>query len=565
MNDYQYVRQNGFPYGVYDEAEDVTHSPSTNYQGNYRRNSFISGLNLKYAFNGFDLTSNTSYQYLKDYMLMDQDYLPEDYMHLIQRQHQNSVTQEIAVKSTHDGSWHWTFGAFGSYQWLKTQAPVFFDEGITAPIANGIRNAMYGAMLNSMAGRMVESFIQRGMSAEQAQAAARQAAAAAIEKAGGVSMEVSMDVPGLFHTPQFNLGIYHQTDFEITDRLTATLGLRYDLSKVKIEYDTKAAMAMTAHVMGTDATYTLTSVLNNKSNDTYSQLLPKVGLTYKFDHGNVYATVSKGYRAGGFNMQMFSDILQTELNANSQLAMRGDYDVPHDDDAYRRIANTISYKPEESWNYEVGAHLYLFGGRMMLDLSGFYMQVRNQQLSVMAGNYGFGRMMVNAGKSSSCGIEVAASGRAFDNRLSWGIAYGLTHSEFKEYRDSISSGTTAVPIDYKGKRVPYVPMHTLSAHADYRMPFASQTFKALVFGANLRAQGSTYWNEANTIKQKMYAVVGAHIDAEVGPAVVSLWGRNLTDAKYNTFMVSSAATGKEYHFAQRGNPFQMGVDVRLHF
>lgn len=45
------------------------------------------------------------------------------------------------------------------------------------------------------------------------------------------------------------------------------------------------------------------------------------------------------------------------------------------------------------------------------------MQVRNQQLSVMAGTYGFGRMMVNAGKSHSCGIEAALKGQAFDGAL----------------------------------------------------------------------------------------------------------------------------------------------------
>lgn len=572
VNDYQYVRQNGFPYGVYDEKEQTTKEPSTNYQGNYRRNAFISGLNMKYAFDGIDLTSNTSYQFLKDYMLMDQDYLPDDYMHLIQRQLQNSITQELAVRSTADTKWHWTFGAFGSYQWLKTVAPVFFDEGITAPIANGIRGAMYGAMLNSMAGRMIEQFIQRGMPADQAQAAAQQAAAAAIEKAGGVTMNVTMDVPGVFRTPQFNLGIFHQTDFEITDRLIATVGLRYDFSKVKIDYDTKALMAMTANVMGTEATYTLSSILNHENDNSYNQLLPKLGLTYKFGSGNIYATVSKGYRAGGFNMQMFSDILQTELNANSQKAMRGDYDVPHDEDAYERMAKTIAYKPEVSWNYEAGTHLNLFGNRMMLDFSAFYMQVRNQQLSVMAGDYGFGRMMVNAGKSFSCGIEVAASGRAFDNRLAWGVTYGLTHAEFKEYTDSVvgvygAGGpvSSKMVVDYKGKRVPYVPMHTFSAHADYRIPFASETFKAIVLGANVRGQGSTYWNETNTLKQKVYAVIGAHADAEIGPVVFSVWGRNLNDARYNTFMVSSAATGQEYHFAQRGNPFQMGVDVRMHF
>ena len=113
----------------------------------------------------------------------------------------------------------------------------------------------------------------------------------------------------------------------------------------------------------------------------------KFGLSYQLDEqgSNVYATVSKGYRAGGYNIQMFSDILQTELNANRQHAMRGDYDVPHTDEDYDRVNQTIAFKPETSWNYEVGTHLNLFDHRLHFDLSAFYMQVRNQQLSVMAG------------------------------------------------------------------------------------------------------------------------------------------------------------------------------------
>ena len=47
--------------------------------------------------------------------------------------------------------------------------------------------------------------------------------------------------------------------------------------------------------------------------------------------------------------------------------------------------------------------------------------------------------------------------------------------------------------------------------------------------------------------------------------VVSLWGRNLSNTRYNTFAVDNAATGTKQYFAQRGNPIQCGVDVRLRF
>lgn len=557
--DYQYVFQNGFPYGVMNQETGKTSSPSTNRQSNYRRNMFNTALNFKVEANGFDFFSTTSYQYLKDYMMMDQDYLPEDFMHLEQRQFQNALSQEFVVKSNNFSRWHWTIGAFGSYSWLKTIAPVYFGEGITSPIANGIQTAMYNAMVQSMAARMV----QQGMPQPMAEIAAK----AAIEKAGGVSMNVTMDVPGLFRTPQLNLGFFHESNIDITDRLTATLGLRYDFTRCEVEYDTKAAMAMTANVMGTEATYVLTSVLEHKENNNFGQLLPKIGLIYKFDDNgsNVYATVSKGYRAGGFNIQMFSEVLQTELNANSQNAMRGDYDVPHTDEDYANIRETIAYKPEVSWNYEAGTHLNLFERSVQFDFSAFYMQVRNQQLSVMAGNYGFGRMMVNAGKSYSCGFETSLRGQAFDNRLSWSAGYGFTRAVFKEYDDQVSVGGETRNISYKDNYVPYVPMHTFHASADYRHPFQGSFVKAVTIGANLNGQGKTYWDEANDMSQDVYVVLGAHLDADFGWLNVSLWGRNLTDTNYNTFAVPSAASGTKYYFAQRGNPVQVGIDLKMTF
>ena len=365
-----------------------------------------------------------------------------------------------------------------------------------------------------------------------------------------------MGAPGLFHTPQSNFGLYHESTFDLSSRLKATLGLRYDFMHTSIHYDSYAYMAMTAKVMGKEDTYTLRSMLDRKTSDDYNQLLPKFGLSYQLDEqgSNVYATVSKGYRAGGYNIQMFSDILQTELNAHRQDAMRGNYEVPHTDEDYDRVNQTIAFKPETSWNYEVGTHLNLFDHRLHFDLSAFYMQVRNQQLSVMAGTYGFGRMMVNAGKSHSCGIEAALKGQAFDGAFDWGVNYGFTRAVFDEYTDG--EGDKAV--NYKDKKVPYVPQHTIAAMADYHLG-------QFTFGLNMNAQGKTYWDNANTYSQKMYFVMGAHCDIDFSKMSISIWGRNLTDTNYNTFAVDNAATGKKLYFAQRGNPFQCGVDLKFHF
>ncbi|WP_233582270.1 TonB-dependent receptor [Prevotella sp. OH937_COT-195] len=553
--DYQYVRQNGFPYGMMDLTTGETASPSTNRQSNYRRNMLNTGLNLKFRGNYFDFFSTTSYQYLKDYMMIDVDYMPTDLLHLEQRQLHNSISQEFSFKSNKQGVWQWTNGVFGSYLWQRTDAPAYFDNDFTSRISNVVQKQMYNAIFASM----VEKMKRKGLSEE----AAKAAAAAAIEKAGGISMNVDMDVPGLFHTPHFNLGLFHESNFTF-DKLTLTLGLRYDYSHCAIRYETSAMMKMTANVMGSIATNVLSSVLDGRNHNDFNQLLPKFGVSYRIDEAgsNVYATVSKGYRAGGFNIQMFSDIMQAELNANRDKANRKSYDIPHTAEDYNKMNKIIAFKPEISWNYEVGTHLNLFGNSLQADLSAYYMQVRDQQLSVMAGNYGFGRMMVNAGKSFSCGIETSLRGKALNNNLSWALSYGYTHAVFQEYDDAVIIGGKQVEISYKDKKVPFVPEHTLCALADYTFPIAATGLRAIKIGANAYAQGKIYWDEANTFSQKMYCILGAHADVDFGCVTLSVWGRNLAGTRYNTFASFNNAT-KQY-FAQRGNPFQMGVDLNLH-
>ena len=559
--DYQYVNQNGFAYGEFQPFETSSvkpytlrpDDPATTIMNGYKRNMFNTGLNIGYNTEKLLFTSTTSYQYLKDQMLMDQDYMTPDYLQLHQNQKMNALTQEFVLRSHDKSRWQHATGIFGAYQWLRTDAPVYFGDAITAPIGNAITNAMRGAMQQSMYPRMyqqmLEQMLAQGMpeavAAKQAEAAANAAVQKAVE---GVSMSVEMGVPESFKTPTFNFAVFHESNLLLADRLKLTLGLRFNVDRVKIEYDALAYMNMTGGTAERQATYHLTSHVQDSRSKTYTQLLPKIGLTYTFDEkiGNIYAVVSKGYRAGGYNIQMFSDILQTDLNAHQQDAMRGDYDVAHTAADYDAIEETIAYKPEESWNYEIGTHLNLFDSQVHFDLALYYMKIRNQQLSQMIPGSNYGRMMVNAGKSHSFGVEATLRGKAVDNHLDWALTYGYTNAKFDEYED------------YKDNYVPYVPQHTLSAMIDYH-------FGKFTLGANLSGQGKTWWDEANTYAQKFYALLGAHADYDFGPVVVSLWGRNLTNTHYNTFAVASSAAGGQRYFAQKGTPVQVGLDVNIHF
>lgn len=542
--DYQYVNQNGFAYGEYHTDDRSFDLPSTTLMNGYKRQMASGALNVGYTTDRLMLSWVASYQYLHDLMVMDQDYLPADYLQLQQRQLMNALTQELSLRSRGTGRWQHASGLFFSREWLKTDAPVNFGDDMNLMIKRGILSAV---MANDRVPAAVKTLLQ-GMTLSDNQ------------------------VPGLFHTPVTDMGIYHESHLRIAPHLTATAGLRYDWQRVSIDYDTRSEMniALKGNVMG--QTFNLnrrvTSVMNHSAAETYHQLLPKVALTYDFNGGNVYATVSKGFRAGGYNLQMFADIFQTEQQSMGQELMtliRGDYNKQHTDEDYEAVNNTISYKPETSWNYEIGSRLNLFGGKLHADLSAYMMQIRNQQLSVMAGNYGYGRMMVNAGRSRSLGAEMTLRGSMMADRLTWTATYSYTHSTFRDYTDQMRSADGYRPVDYRGHKVPFIPAHAFSVAADYRIPLSiSGLVRSVTIGADVTGNGPVYWDAANTTRQSLYAVAGAHASFNLGRHVsVNLWGRNLTDTYYATFLVNSSVDGVSRSFAQRGRPIQAGADLSI--
>ena len=519
--DYQYVNQNGFPYGEYDSETKHFNEPQTTLLNGYKRQMVNSGLHVTYTTPSLLFASTTSHQYLYDQMVMDQDYLPEDYLQLEQRQKMNAITQELSLRSLGGGKWNHASGVFFSKQWLKTDGPVYFGE------------AMNNKILTNM-----------GMPPAMAQ-----------------MLSISDNyVPGTFRTPQWNVGVYHESHIKLFDRLTLTLGLRYDYQKVSIDYATQSMFTLTGKgtmmmpgqggqmiQIPVDFTSKFVSRLENQTDKGYSELLPKFGLTLDLGSGsNLYAVVSKGFRAGGYNIQMFSDIFsneQREIGKGFAAMAKGDMTVEHTAEDYAKVEETITYKPETSWNYELGTHLNLFGGKLHADAAVYYMRVRDLQLSVMAGDYGYGRQMINAGRSSSCGVELSLRGTALDNRFTWAATYGYTHSQL---------------LDYEDNQVPFIPTHTFSAMTDYRIG-------KFTFGLNVAGNGPTYWDVDNEYRQKLYATLGAHAMVDFGCIKLNVWGRNLTDTKYNTMLVNSSIDGTKRSFAQQGNPLQVGADIIMHF
>lgn len=164
---------------------------------------------------------------------------------------------------------------------------------------------------------------------------------------------------------------------------------------------------------------------------------------------NLYLTVSKGYKAGGFNTQMFSDVLQQEMTA--AMGFGRTYDVD----------DVVTYEPEQSWNYELGGHFSCMEGAVRGDFALFWIDCRNQQLTVFPEGSTTGRLMTNAGRTRSFGAEAAVRFTPWRN-LGIDTSYGYTDARFVRYDDGQE--------DFGGNRIPYAPQHTFSARAVWTLP-----------------------------------------------------------------------------------------------
>lgn len=561
---YEYSDQGGYPYfytgitqegvnkGKTEEREEMIGKIAYNDRSNYYRNLLNAGFNVEYQAKNFILSAVTGYQHLKDRMFLDQDFTEKNIFNLTQKQKLNTISEEIVLKSKPNRKWEWTTGIFGFYQTLNTDGPVTFKEDGVKETIEGNTNSIFENLGN---------------------------------KAPKMNMSVlnpTLRVSGNFDTPIWNGAIFHQSTFNnlFTKGLSFTVGLRLDYEKMSMKYNSASdplnfdfnfamgPMVITAKDLIADAAY------NGKLSEDYVQLLPKFALQYEWRKGNnVYATVSKGYRSGGYNVQMFSDIItgqqahsmveaikkSAEFEKYSTLieGMIGDK-MP----AIPEVKDATTYKPEYSWNYEVGTHLTLWEGKLWADLAAFYMDTRDQQLSQFIGS-GLGRTTINAGKSNSYGAE-ASLRASLTNELSLNASYGYTYATFTDYiiNEADKDGNLTVKADYNGKYVPFVPKHTLNIGGEYAITCSSRSiFDRVVFQANYNAAGRIYWTELNDVSQSFYGTLNWRANLEKGNAMISFWARNFLDKDYAAFYFETMNKG----FMQKGRPVQFGIDLRCRF
>ncbi len=477
----------------------------------YVRRMVSNGISLRMTLSpSLTLSSVTGLSFLDDDMTLDNDFTAADIFTLRQKQREFSATQEFVLKSTDPSrKWQHISGVFGFYKDNDMEAPVnMHREGIESLILSSANKGISRVLPGH--GLYIE--------------------------------EDELEFAASFRIPVYGAAIYHQSDLT-AGRLKFTLGLRADYESTYMRY--RSHMDLNYRFSLTMPSYApLSSEFNGRQSQDTFELLPKAAVTYRMRSGNIYAAVSRGYKAGGFNTQIFSDILRSRLMTDMMAAVGMGGGGSSSASVYDS-ASATAYKPEYAWNYEVGSHFSL--GDFSADAALFYIDCRNQQLTVFPSTTSFGRIMSNAGHSASYGVEM--SGAYSLDALQLNASYGYTHAEFSEYND----GTA----DYSGNRIPYAPQSMLSLSGLYSIEVSGGWCDGILLRLQWDRIGKIYWTDDNSLCQKPYSLLSASAMVRKGACEFSVWGKNLTDSEYGAFYFESLGKG----FFSAGKPLRVGVSV----
>lgn len=287
---------------------------------------------------------------------------------------------------------------------------------------------------------------------------------------------------GLISARYREWAIFANATFKITDAWDISGGARYSENKQSVNEVVSGVLAGPG--------FTLADRRSSDHAVTFS-----ASSSYHFTPDVMaYARVASGYRPGGPN-----------------------FAIPGIPD---------SYEPDKLTNYEAGLKSMFFDRRLLLNVSAFYIDWRNIQLSgTSPTNLQF---VANGGKASSKGVEVTGNLRIAPG-LSLGGALAYTATKLKDSAPVVGG--------VAGDRLPLTPRWAGSITADYRTSLSDKVdgHAGLVW----RYSGSRHqYFPANALDHNLgsYNTLNASAGITYDMVNVNLFVRNLTNSyDYNSW------------------------------
>ena len=258
----------------------------------------------------------------------------------------------------------------------------------------------------------------------------------------------------------------------------------------------------------------------------------KVALTYTTARENIfYASISQGYKTGGFNTDGTLDKEFREFDA------------------------------EELLNYELGFKGSLYNEKIRTQLTLFLMDRDDVQISSSLvrtrsdGSSEFIEYIGNAASGSNFGLEASGEFSATERVVLYS-SVGILKTKYKSFINSAGE-------NLNGRKQAHAPgyQYTLGINANLN--------SFLEFDANLQGRDSFYFSDSHSTQSKKYDLLNASLKYSRQDWSLTIWGRNINDKDYlvRGFFFGNDPrdnyTAKSY--TQLGEPARYGITLNFDF
>ena len=302
------------------------------------------------------------------------------------------------------------------------------------------------------------------------------------------------------------LGIYGDVTWSVTDQFNLTAGLRWSDDEKSWCTDGDAGIFLIAVI-------TLEELCATQS---WSEVTPRLVADYSLsDDVMLYASVSKGYKGGGFN------------------TAAADFDGDFVGDA------VAGFNPEINQAYELGLKSTMANGRMQFNAALFSNDYEDLQL--LSATLG-GILVENAAEADTQGLELEWTYLATEN-LILRANMAVLDSEF-------TAGA------FSGNDLPYAPGNSATVSASYQQG-------AINYFVMYTKQDDFFYDAGNLLEEKGYALLSAKVSyAPEG----SNWdmGISVQNATDEDYAAARADIGLGTAI-NRGMPRLVKFDINMHF
>ena len=319
--------------------------------------------------------------------------------------------------------------------------------------------------------------------------------------------------------------LFDSLTIDLNESHSINVGGRLEVSKNKFGTNVQARRTQNLGTVGNgivDPFLARSSGLYGGEDDNV-KFLPKVG--YIFHHGNNHYGVSytEAYRSGGLSIN-------------------------------RSRAVAVNYNPETTRNYEL-SHKYEVSN-FSVATNAFYINWKDQQVSVRLSNDFYDTQIENASKSEVFGGETQA--QYFINQMNTvSLSAGYVHTRFVDFKKG--------GVSYSGKEFPNAPRVTTMLN--YRLLIGD----SFTISPVARYLGKAFSDAENTRNTKEQLYFDINTQYTFSDYSLELFVRNIFDKDYVTYdgspsaALTNASTVYNVKYYQVSTPRELGVRLNYYW